>query len=111
MGSRQQNDRLRVDGLAAFQAALAEAGELAGPSPERDVDEASEAGSMVSGMSAYTTASTATGSTVTGSGRPASTVGGRKPHKQKNRQKVSHRCTFMSRTTSSPVGFWITDGL
>ena len=54
-------------------------------------DEASEAGSMVSGMSAYTTASTTAGSTVTGSGRPASTVGGRKPHKQKNRQKVSSR--------------------
>ncbi len=60
---------------------------------------------MVSGMSAYTTASTTAGSTVTGSGRPASTVGGRKPHKQKNRQKVRSRCAWKRRKTSSPVRF------
>ena len=72
------------------QSALADADELAGPLHDRDVDEMSEAGSMVSGMSAYTTASTAVGSTVTGSGRPASTVGGRRPQNRKARQKVSY---------------------
>ena len=103
-GSWQQESRLRDDSwLAWVQAALAEADELAGPSPERDVDEASEAGSMVSGMSAYTTASTTAGSTVTGSGRPASTVGGRKPHKQKNRQKVRQQETRLCKRMSMRV--------
>ena len=75
------------------QTALAEADELAGPSHERDLDDVSEAGSMVSGMSAYTTASTAAGSTVTGSGRPASTVGGRRP--QNRNRKARQKVTFL----------------
>lgn len=75
---------------ACTQAALAEAEEAAGPAPERDFDEASEAGSAVSGMSAYTTASTTAGSTVTSSGRSVSTIGGRKAQ-HKARQKVLAR--------------------
>lgn len=70
-----------------IQAALAEAEEEAAPAPERDFDEASEAGSAVSGMSAYTTASTTAGSTITSSGHSVSTIGGRKPQR-KARQKV-----------------------
>ena len=70
-----------------MQAAVAEAEDEAGPGRERDADEVSEAGSAVSGMSAYTTASTAAGSTITSSGRSVSTVGGRKPQR-KARQKV-----------------------
>lgn len=73
--------------LLSIQAALAEAEEEAGPALERDFDEASEAGSAVSGMSAYTTASITAGSTITSSGRSVSTIGGRKPQR-KARQKV-----------------------
>ena len=84
-------------GAPCVQAALAEAEEEAGPAPEGDADGASEAGSAVSGMSAYTTASTAAGSTVTSSGRSVSTIGGRKPQR-KARQKVrAPRCNASSR--------------
>ena len=60
----------------------AEAGPEALPDDATDVDDAA---SMVSGLSAYA-ASTAATSTAASTGRPASTVGGRKP--QRNRQKV-----------------------
>ena len=69
---------------------MAEAEEEASPALDRDYDEASEAGSAVSGMSAYTTAFTTAGSTITSSGHSVSTVGGRKPQR-KARQKVGHR--------------------
>ena len=58
----------------------------------RDFDDtASEASSAVSGMSAYagstTTAATTAATTATGaSTRPASTVGGKKPYKRKQKK-------------------------
>lgn len=72
-----------------LQAALA-AEDAAAAEEARPDDTWSEASSVVSGMSAYTSATgTQAGTSVTGSsGRPASTVGGRKP--QKRRQKVSN---------------------
>ena len=72
-----------------MQAAVAAEEEEAQPSGRDFDDTASEASSAVSGMSAYG-GSTATGaSSVAGSsGRSASTVGGRKPYKRRQK-KVS----------------------
>ncbi len=55
------------------------------PDDATDVDDAA---SMVSGLSAYAASTTAT-STAASTGRPASTVGGRKP--QRSKQKVTMR--------------------
>ena len=70
------------------QAALAAEEDEAQPSGRDFDDTASEASSAVSGMSAYGGSTTTAGTTsVTGSsGRPASTVGGKKPYKRKQRK-------------------------
>ena len=69
------------------QAALAAEDDEAQPSGRDFDDTASEASSAVSGMSAYGGPSTTGASSVTGSsGRPASTVGGKKPYKRKQRK-------------------------
>ncbi|DBA88250.1 hypothetical protein WJX77_011440 [Trebouxia sp. C0004] len=77
---------------SAMQAALAADDEEAQPSGRDFDDTASEASSAVSGMSAYQGSTTTGTSSVTGSsGRPASTVGGKKPHKRKQKKDKSGR--------------------
>jgi len=66
---------------------LAADDEEAQPSGRDFDDTASEASSAVSGMSAYQGSTTTGTSSVTGSSvRPASTVGGKRPHKRKQRK-------------------------
>ena len=73
-----------------MQAALAAEEDDAQPSGRDFDDTASVASSAVSGMSAYGGSTTTGASSVTGSsGRPASTVGGKKPYKQKRRKVQS----------------------
>lgn len=70
-----------------MQAALAAEEDEAQPSGHDFDDTASEASSAVSGMSAYGGSTTTGATSVTGSsGRPASTVGGKKPYKRKQRK-------------------------
>ncbi|KAA6419594.1 MAG: elongator complex 1-like [Trebouxia sp. A1-2] len=77
---------------SAMQAALAADDEEAQPSGRDFDDTASEASSAVSGMSAYQGSTTTGTSSVTGSsGRPASTVGGKRPHKRKQKKDKSGR--------------------
>ena len=73
--------------LTLLQAALAADEDDAQPSGRDFDDTASEASSAVGGMSAYGGSTTTGASSVTGSsGRPASTVGGKKPHKRKQKK-------------------------
>ena len=73
------------------QATLAADDEEAQPSGRDFDDTASEASSAVSGMSAYQGSTTTGTSSVTGSSsRPASTVGGKKPHKRKQKKVSWH---------------------
>jgi len=70
---------------------LAADDEEAQPSGRDFDDTASEASSAVSGMSAYQGSTTTGTSSVTGSSaRPASTVGGKKPHKRKQKKVFWH---------------------
>ena len=69
-----------------LQAAMADEAEDRADALPDDATDVDDAASMVSGLSAYAASTTAT-STAASTGRPASTVGGRKPHR--NRQKVS----------------------
>ncbi|KAK9859824.1 hypothetical protein WJX84_001803 [Apatococcus fuscideae] len=73
---------------AALEAAMADVGEAGHSVMPDDATEVDDAASMVSGLSAYA-ASTAATSTAASTGRPASTVGGRKP--QRNKQKANKR--------------------
>ena len=70
----------------------------------RDFDDtASEASSAVSGMSAYAGSTTTAATTATGaSTRPASTVGGKKPYKRKQKKVTLTLCSL---TTLSCGGF------
>ena len=68
-----------------LQAAMAEEKEAGPDVMPDDATDVDDAASMVSGLSAYA-ASTAATSTAASTGRPASTVGGRRP--QRNKQKV-----------------------
>lgn len=70
---------------------MAEEGEAGADVLPDDATEVDDAASMVSGLSAYA-ASTAATSTAASTGRPASTVGGRRP--QRNKQKVSFGLCF-----------------
>jgi len=75
-----------------MQAAMAEDSDAGPDVMPDDATEVDDAASMVSGLSAYA-ASTAATSTAASTGRPASTVGGRRP--QRNKQKVCiwhHSC-------------------
>lgn len=70
-----------------MQAMLAAEEDEAQPSGHDFDDTASEASSAVSGMSAYGGSTTTGATSVTGSsGRPASTIGGKKPYKRKQRK-------------------------
>lgn len=76
---------------SSLQAALAAEEDDTQPSGRDFDDTASEASSAVSGMSAYGGSTTTGASSLAGSsGRPSSTVGGKKPYKRKQR-KVSVR--------------------
>lgn len=73
---------------AAMAAALEEAGGEQAEMGEFD-ETASEGGSsMVSGLSMYTQATTARGSTAMGSSIAASTIGGRMPQKKQKKVRV-----------------------
>ena len=73
-----------------MQAALT-AEDEAQPSGQDFDDTASEASSAVSGMSAYGGSTVTAATSVTG--RPASTVGGKKPYKRKQKKVCRHKCT------------------
>ncbi|KAL3149903.1 hypothetical protein ABBQ38_013268 [Trebouxia sp. C0009 RCD-2024] len=94
---------------SAMEAALAAEEDEAQPSGHDFDDTASEASSAVSGMSAYGGSTTTGATSVTGSsGRPASTVGGKKPYKRKQRKDKKGRIRQGSPEEERALGQHIT---